>query len=164
MNSVLPLNNMLKLLKNWRWKPTLQPCRPPGDVCSLFSHHMTTRGLHQSDLSSLCFIYNPSKIAHFHSLLSRMKRWHNLWYVHICTCHRLSTALILQPNMSHHVHTFVTTVSCVEVTAMALVLELQVTSPGESAAAFQHFSECHRWRFSRRPLEIFQPCLWQTKP
>lgn len=156
-------NKQCATIEQYAQVTKLQPWRPPGHVCSLFSHHMTTRGLHQSDLSTMFHLSTP-KITHFHRLLSRKKRWHDLWYVHICTCHRLSTVLILQPNMSYHVHTFVTSVSRVEAVAMAVVVELQVTSPGESAAALQHSLVCHRWRFSRRSLEIFQPCLWQTKP
>lgn len=55
--------------------------------------------------------------------------------------------------MSYHVHTFVTSVSRVEAVAMAMVVELQVTRPGESAAAV---GGCASAFFSVSPLEIFK--------
>lgn len=161
-------NKQCATIEQYAQVTKLQPWRPPGHVCSLFSHHTTTRGLHQSDLSTLCFIYKPPK-SHISTACSpgrnagttsdtftsvHVTGWAPYWYFNQ-TCHITFTRLWPQSHVSRRWRWR---------WWWSYRWRARASQRLQLEAALQHSLVCHRWRFSRRPLEIFQPCLWQTKP
>lgn len=106
-------NKQCATIEQYAQVTKLQPWRPPGHVCSLFTHHTTTRGLHQSDLSTLCFIYQPPK-SHISTACSpgrnagttsdtftsvHVTGWAPYWYFNQ-TCHITFTRLWPQSHVS----------------------------------------------------------------